>query len=587
MFRSQIARILSCVAVISLAVPVPVQAKYVGGIIEDSALHHPVIGRFGMVASQNDLASRVGAEVLANGGNAVDAAVAVGYALSVTLPRAGNIGGGGFMMAYLADEDRTVAIDFREMSPEKAYRDMYLDENGDVDRHKSWFSHHASGVPGTVAGLEYARKKFGSKSRKALLKPAIDLAENGFPMTVFLADGLESVRGRMAPHKASMSKFFKKDGASYEPGEMFRQPLLAKTLKRISDKGEKEFYKGETAKLIVADQEAHGGMLSMKDMAAYKVIERPIVEGTYRGHKVVSMPPPSSGGVHIIQMLNVLEHFDLKSMGSNSADFIHTVSEVTKRAYADRSEHLGDPDFYNVPVAWLTDPAYARDLASSIDPHAATPSAKIKASKAPAYESPDTTHFSVMDAKGNAVVVTYTLNFSYGNSIVVPGGGFLMNNEMDDFSAKAGVPNEYGLIGGVANAIEPYKRPLSSMTPTIVFKAGKPYLLTGSPGGSRIITSVLQVILNVVDHGMNVADAGATPRFHHQWQPDEIRVERGFSADTIAELERRGHTVNVKPSMGSTQSIVYDGHYFYGASDPRRRNAGAIGICIKGEVGGC
>ena len=592
MFKSKVARILSLpilmsVAAAGVSMPVTTSAQSVGGIIEATALSHPEIGRYGMVASQNELASRVGAHILAEGGNAVDAAVAIGYALAVTLPRAGNIGGGGFMMAYLADEDRTIAIDFREMAPTNATRDMYLDENGDVDRHKAWFSHQASGVPGTVAGLEHARKKYGTMSRKALMQPAIDLARKGYPMSVFLAGGLDRVRGRMEPHEASMKKFFKAGGASYAPGDLFRQPLLAKTLKRISKKGASEFYKGATAEMIVADQESHGGIITMKDLAAYKVIERPVIEGMYRGYKVVSMPPPSSGGIHIVQMLNVLEHFDIASMGPNSADTVHTVSEVMKRAYADRSEHLGDSDFYNVPVAWLTNTAYARNLAGSIDPHKATPSSEISASKAPAYESPDTTHYSVMDAKGNTVGVTYTLNFSYGNGITVPGAGFLMNNEMDDFSARAGVPNVYGLIGNEANAIEPYKRPLSSMTPTIVFKAGKPFMVTGSPGGSRIITSVLQTIMNVIDHNMNIADAGAYPRFHHQWQPDEIRVERGFSADTIDELERRGHTVNVKPAMGSMQSIMYDGQYFYGASDPRRRNSAAIGLCAKGEVGGC
>lgn len=556
-------------------------------IIDAQSIHHPAVARTGMVATQQELASRVGAEILAEGGNAVDAAVAVGFALAVVLPRAGNIGGGGFMLVHLAEEDRTIAIDYREKAPAAATADMYLNLDGSVNPNLSRFTRLAAGVPGTVAGLLMALERYGTMDRAAVMAPAIRLAEEGFPVTLYLSQGLKSRAGNMLRHAASREVFYKAGGVPYEPGDIFVQPDLARTLRLIARDGAAAFYEGDIADLIVADMEQHGGLITHEDLRAYEAVERSPVTGTYRGYEIASMPPPSSGGVHIVQMLNVLENFSMGGFGPDSADALHLMAAAMKRAYADRSTHLADPDYYDNPLGWLTSKDYAREIAAGISMGQAIPSSQIAPGTPPTEESPDTTHFSVMDAAGNAVVNTYTLNFSYGSGITVAGAGFLLNNEMDDFVAKPGVPNAFGLVGDDTNGIEPGKRPLSSMTPTIVFREGEPYLLLGSPGGSRIITSVLQVIVDVIDHRSGLADAVASPRIHHQWLPDILFMEPGFSAETILELQSRGYQLQRSGTMGSVQAIMAEDGYLYGASDPRRPYALALGLCVAGTVGNC
>ena len=545
-------------------------------IIRYDAIHHPVIGKEGMVSSQRMLSSQIGADILSQGGNAIDAAVATGIALAVTLPRAGNLGGGGFMLVHLADKQKTVAIDYREMAPAAAHRDMFLNESGDVDNKKARFSHLSSGVPGTVAGLAHALEKYGTMSWKQVVQPAIELAEKGILVSYDLSQNLKKRRAWLTANEATANAYYKKNGVPYEAGEVIVQPDLAKTLKRLAKHGPQEFYRGETAKLIAADMKKHGGLITMEDLANYKVAEREAVSTSYRGYDVVSMPPTSSGGIHIAQMLNILEHYPVKESGFGSASNLHLLSETMKLAYADRSEYLGDPDHFEVPMKELTSKAYAKELTAKISLNKATPSSQIKPGNPAPYESPDTTHFSVMDKHGNAVSNTYTLNFSYGSGIVIPGTGILMNNEMDDFSSKPGVPNGFGLIGGEANSIQPTKRPLSSMTPTIIFKDNKPYVVVGSPGGSRIITTVLQVIMNVIDHDMGIAAAVNAPRIHHQWLPDRLQLEPGFSPDTIKLLKGFGQNVVESQTMGSVQSIMYKDGYFFGVSDPRRPGAGTV-----------
>lgn len=545
-------------------------------IIRYDAIHHPVIGKEGMVSSQRMLASQIGADILSQGGNAVDAAVATGIALAVTLPRAGNLGGGGFMLVHLADKQKTVAIDYREMAPAAAHRDMFLNKSGDVDNKKARFSHLSSGVPGTVAGLAHALEKYGTMSWKQVVQPAIELAESGILVSYDLSQNLKKRKVWLTANKATADAYYKNNGVPYEAGEVLVQPDLARTLKRLAKHGPQEFYRGETAVLIAADMKKHGGLITMEDLANYKVAEREAISTSYRGYDVVSMPPTSSGGIHIAQMLNVLEHYPVKENGFGSASNLHLLSETMKLAYADRSEYLGDPDHFEVPIKGLTSKVYAKELTTKISLNKATPSSQIKPGNPAPYESPDTTHFSVMDKHGNAVSNTYTLNFSYGSGIVIPGTGILMNNEMDDFSSKPGVPNGFGLIGGEANSIQPTKRPLSSMTPTIVFKDNKPYVVVGSPGGSRIITTVLQVIMNVIDHDMGIAAAVNAPRIHHQWLPDRLQLEPGFSPDTIKLLKGFGQNVVESQTMGSVQSIMYKDGYFFGVSDPRRPGAGTV-----------
>lgn len=547
-------------------------------LYSDKDIFHPVYSQNGMVSSQESFATEAGLQVLKEGGNAIDAAVTIGFTLAVTLPRAGNIGGGGFMVMHLAKSNETVAIDYREKAPKAAFRDMFLDENGNYDPEKSRYSYLAVGVPGTVAGLTMALEKYGTISLERALKPAIELAEKGFPISKDLHTALVAARNQMQASPASMAIFYKEGGVPYEPGEILVQKDLAKSLRLIAQQGADAFYKGAIADAIVADMKAHGGLITKEDLADYQAIKREPVHGTYRGYDIYSMPLPSSGGVHLIQMLNILERFPIGSLGHNTAKTIHLMAETMKLAYADRSKFLGDSDFVPVPVSGLISKRYAQQLRRKINPNQATPSQKILPGNPNQYaESIDTTHYSVMDKYGNTVANTYTLNFEFGTKFTVAGTGILLNNEMDDFSAKPGVPNAFGLIGGELNAIEPEKRMLSSMTPTIVMKQGKPFLVTGSPGGSTIITVTLQVIMNVIDHDMNIAAATNAVRVHHQWLPDELRVEQGLNGDTIRLLTEKGHKVVVREAMGSTQSILQVGNILSGASDPRRPGALTLG----------
>lgn len=541
---------------------------------------HPVWAKEAMVSVQEAVAAEVGLQVLKDGGNAVDAGVAVALALAVTLPRAGNLGGGGFMLVHDAQSGETRAIDYREMAPSSASRDMYLDAEGNADSNLSRYHGLAVGVPGTVAGLQLALETYGTMTLAEAAAPAIKLAEDGITVTADLADSLKALEKRLKAWPASAAIFYKPDGSFYEPGDVLKQPELAATLKKIAAEGPDGFYRGAVAEKIAASVQEAGGAMTVEDLANYKAVIREPVTGSYRGHEIVSMPPPSSGGTHIIQILNVMEGYPIGFLGHNSSDTIHVMAEAMKRAYADRSEYLGDPDFVDVPVKALTSKAYAAKIREGISLNRATPSATIKPGKLAPYESDQTTHFSIVDKDGNAVSNTYTLNFSYGSGLTAAGTGVLLNNEMDDFSAKPGVPNAYGLIGGDANAVEPGKRPLSSMSPTIVLKDGKPFLVTGSPGGSRIITTTLQLISNMIDHGMNVAEATNASRIHHQWLPDEIRVEDGgLSRDTVAALEAKGHTIAVGTVMGSTQSIHVDAEkgLLLGASDTRRTGSATVG----------
>lgn len=540
-------------------------------------IFHPVYGKNGMVASEQGLATQVGLDILKQGGNAIDAAVAVGFALAVVLPNAGNIGGGGFMVLHDDKTGKDVAIDFREIAPAKASRDMYLDNQGNVIDGKSLFTHDASGVPGTVAGMEYALKKWGTMPLSKVLEPAIKLADKGFIVSDVLAQTLKEEKSTLGKWSASKAIFFK-NGEPLKSGDLLVQKDLAKSLRLIAKQGAKAFYQGEIATKIAKEMQSHGGTMTLEDLKAYKVVERQPIIGDYRGYKVVTMPPPSSGGVHLIEILNMLEHYPIKEDGVNSAKNIHHMAESMKLAYADRSEYLGDPDFVKIPVTGLTSKAYANELVKTIDDNKARLSSTIKPGKPQPYESDQTTHFSVMDKAGNAVAVTYTLNLNFGSGIVVEGTGILLNNEMDDFSVKPGVPNAFGLVGGAANAIEAKKRPLSSMTPTIVMKNNKPWLVTGSPGGARIITTVLQSVVNTIDHEMNPAEAIITPRVHHQWLPDELRVEEGISPDTIKLLQEKGHKVVTKAPMGRIQIIQADDSGFYGYSDPRNPDGKTLGF---------
>jgi len=541
--------------------------------------HHPVMSRGGMVSTQERQAADVGAAILAKGGNAVDAAVATGFALAVTHPQAGNLGGGGFMLVYVADTQETIAIDFREMAPAAATRDMYLNDQGDVDNKRAQYSHLSAGVPGTVMGLLEALETYGTMDRKAVMAPAIKLARSGFELSFPLADSLERYEKTLSVDPSSAQYF-----VGLEQGEIWKQRDLANTLKRISRSGVDGFYKGKTADLIVAEMEAGGGLITHEDLANYVSVIRDPVKGDYKGYEVNAMSPPSSGGVHMVQMLNILSGYNLKSDGHNSAAYLHKLIESMRRAYADRSKYLGDPDFFDVPVDALTDTDYAARLRDDIDLSKSSRSADILPGAKLPYEAPSTTHYSVIDEDGNAVSVTYTLNFTYGSGYSVDGAGFLLNNEMDDFSAKPGSPNGYGLIGGEANKIEPRKRPLSSMTPVIVTKDGKAVLASGSPGGSTIITAVMQVVLNVIEWDMNISEATHRPRIHHQWLPDRVTVEPALSRDTLDKLAAMGHRINRDDSgayttqiLGRVNSVGMGQGVTLGAADSRGPESAAIG----------
>ena len=542
----------------------------------DMDVFHPVVANNGMVATEQELASRIGLDILKAGGNAVDAAVGIGFALAVALPNAGNLGGGGFMMVHDAKTGKSVALDFREVAPLKATRNMYLDDKGNVINGKSLYTHYAVGVPGTVAGMEHALKKWGTMPLDKVIAPSIALAEKGFPVSETLAKILRQEQKNMGKWPAT-TEIFWKDGAPLKRGDLLVQKDLAQSMRLIAQQGAKAFYEGAIAQKIAAEMAPHAGAVTLQDLREYKVAEREPVRGTYRGHEVVTMPPPSSGGTHLVQILNMLEQWPLAQWGQNSAQTLHHMAESSKLAYADRSEYLGDPDFVKIPLKGLTSKRYAESLAKTIDPNRARPAKEIKPGQPQPYESDQTTHYSVVDKAGNAVAVTYTLNTNFGSGIVAKGTGILLNNEMDDFAAKPGVANAYGLVGGDANAVAAKKRPLSSMTPTLVLKDGKPTLVTGSPGGARIITTVLQTVVNTIDFGNNPAEAAAAPRVHHQWTPDELRVEKGLSPDTLALLKQRGHNIAVKPSMGRTQTIQIRDGMLYGYSDPRNPDGQTLG----------
>jgi len=549
-------------------------------IISPLATARPVIARHGMVVTQEAAASRVGLDILKRGGNAVDAAVAVGFALAVTLPRAGNIGGGGFMLIHRADTNQTIAIDYREAAPAATTKDVFLDANGEADPFKSRYSGLAVGVPGTVAGLELAWRKYGSGkfAFADLIAPSIALARQGLDVDDDVADSLPLAAKALASHPSSARIFLRDDGTVKEAGDHIALDDLAATLEAIAANGAAGFYQGPTAQKIVAAVKAAGGRMTLDDLANYRAVERQPVKGTYRDYEVVSMPPPSSGGAHIIEILNILEGFPLGQQGLNSAVSLHEMAEAEKLAYADRAAWLGDPAFVRIPLAGLTSKAYADRLRDLISPDRARPAADIRPGDPQRYEGDQTTHFSIVDSDGDAVANTYTLNLPYGSGLVADGTGVLLNDELDDFAAKPGAANVYGLLGGDANAPGPMKRPLSSMSPTLVFKDGKLMMATGSPGGSRIITVVLQVIVNVIDYGLNVAEAQNAPRAHDQLYPDEIDVERGISPDTIARLEEMGHKVVLSRAMGSANTIVraLDGE-LTGASDLRQRGTLAVG----------
>lgn len=546
----------------------------------DLDVFHPVIAKNGMVASEQELATQIGVDILKAGGNAVDAAVAVGFALAVALPNAGNIGGGGFMMVHDAKSGKDIALDFREVAPKGASRNMYLDDKGGVINGKSLFTHYAVGVPGTVAGMAHALSRWGSLPLAQVMAPSIALAEKGYPVSVTLAKTLNQEKKNMSQWPATQAIFWK-NGAPLQTGDRLVQKDLAQSMRLISQQGPKAFYQGSIAQKIAAEMAPHANAITLEDLRDYKPVEREPVRGNYRGYQIVTMPPPSSGGAHLLQILNMMERWPFKQWGANSAQSVHYMTEAMKLAYADRAEYLGDPDFVTVPLKGLISKRYADELAASIKPQQARPSKDIKPGHpqqfSQPYESDQTTHYSVVDKAGNAVAVTYTLNTNFGSGIVAKGTGILLNNEMDDFSVKPGVANAYGLVGGDANAVQAGKRPLSSMTPTLVLKDGKPVLVTGSPGGARIITTVLQQVVNHIDFGMNPAEAAATPRFHHQWTPDVLRIEKGFSADTLALLRQWGHKVSVKPAMGRTQTIEVRGDVLQGASDPRNPDGKTLG----------
>ena len=556
---------------------------FINASVAPLAAREPVRAKHGMVASTNEVASRVGVEILKRGGNAVDAAIAVAFALQVTHPAAGNLGGGGFMMIRLKD-GKTTAIDYREMAPAAAHRNVYLDKNGNLidGEGGSLVGYRAAGVPGTVRGMELALKKYGSGKLtwSQLVEPARRLASDGFTVTYTLAQSLQGSSNYLSKYPET-KRIYLRDGRFYKEGELFRQPELASTFARLQRFGPNEFYDGETARLIVADMKRHNGLMTMDDLRGYIAKERAPLRGTYRSYEVISMPPPSSGGAVLIEMLNILEGFDLQKFEASSSDRYHLMTEAMRRAFADRAEYMGDSDFVKVPIPGLIDKSYAATLRSTIKTDRASTSAEVRAGRPAGYESEETTHFTVVDAEGNAVANTYTLNNSYGSAAVAKGTGILLNDEMDDFAAKPGTPNLFGLIQGERNAVAPKKRPLSAMTPTFVLrKNGSLWFTIGSPGGPTIINTVLCVITNVIDYDMNIQQAIDFPRIHHQWLPDELVGEPwGLSGDTQRALTARGHKLGRLRYLGDAEGIMIEEKtgVRLGATDPRRSDGLAVG----------
>jgi gamma-glutamyltranspeptidase / glutathione hydrolase len=539
---------------------------------------HAVVAEHGMVVAQEKIAARIGADVLRRGGNAVDAAVATGFAMAVTYPRAGNIGGGGFMVIHSKDRNEDVAIDYRETAPAATTSDIFLGADGKPDIAKSRDSALGIGVPGTVAGLAVALDKYGSGNFTLadLVKPGIALATDGTEVTDDSADTLPDWHKRLARWPASAKIFSRADGTSLREGDRLVQTDLAATLSAIAEQGPRGFYEGPVAEKLVKAIGDAGGIMTLDDLKSYRPVIRAPVRGTYRGYDIISMPQPSSGGVVLVEILNILEGFPMHDMKQGSAPSLHVMIEAMKRAYADRARYLGDPAFVKAPIATLISKDYAAKQHASIDLDHATPWTDALAATPP-HEGDNTTHFSVVDSRGNAVSNTYTMNYSYGVGLIAEGTGVLLNNELDDFTAAPGASNAYGLVGFEANLPGPRKRPLSSMSPTIVMKDGKAVLVTGSPGGSRIISAVLQIIVDVLDYDMDVAAAVAAPRLHHQWLPDEVRIERGFADDTLAGLRAKGHRVIEPLGYSSANSIAVTANGLLGAPDPRTRGAEAAG----------
>lgn len=533
-------------------------------------------GNQSMVSTQHFLATQVGVDILEKGGNAYDASVAIGFALAVVLPRAGNIGGGGFMVIYDSNDKNNYSIDYREKAPLISTTNMYLDENGTVIDNKSTLGYLASGVPGTVAGLWSVHQRFGSMKWSELIEPAIKLAEDGFEITPYMADMLIKYNEKLSAFEET-NKIFQTYYPDFDK-KILKQPDLANTLKIIAKEGRDGFYKGEIAKKIALDMQNNGGIISEIDLEQYHPVWRNPLISSYKDIKIVTMPPPSSGGIHVIQMLNVLENFDLRKLGHNSKEYINVLSEVMKYAYADRSKHLGDPDFYDVPIKKLSSHEYAYEISQNIKIGSVTPSIKINPGFFDDKESIETTHFSVVDKTGNVVSSTYTLNSSFGSGVVIKDTGILMNNEMDDFSISPGVPNQFGLLGAEANEIKPHKRPLSSMTPTIAFKNNDLFFTTGSPGGAKIITAVLQSILNIVEFEMNVAEANNAKRIHHQWQPDKIQIEFDLTEDKKNWLLNAGYNIEIIEPATNLQLIMKKNNTYYGYGDFRRPDSFALGV---------
>ena len=529
-----------------------------------AAWREPVRGRRAMVASQHKLASKIGVEVMKKGGNAVDAAIAVGLALAVVYPEAGNIGGGGFMLIRKGNGE-THAIDYREMAPKAAGRDIFIDKNGALIRGEgsSTVGYRASGVPGTLAGFDMAFEKYGSGkvTWRDLVEPARSLAQNGYTLSYRQAELFKSYKGNLSKYEDSL-RIFLNGGKYYEEGDLFKQPELARTMTRIETGGAKEFYRGETARLIVADMKSHGGLITLDDLKKYKAVERTPLRGNYRGYNIITMPPPSSGGIVMLQVLNMLEGYDIRGMQYNSAAKYHVLAEAMRRSFADRAEFMGDPDFADVPVATLIDKKYAEKRRSSIQPSKASSSAEIGHGEITGKEPMETTHFTIVDSEGTIVTNTYTLNDLYGSAVTAKGTGVLLNDEMDDFAAQPGKPNMFGLIQGEKNSVQPAKRPLSSMTPTIVLKKdGSLWFALGARGGPRIISAVIQTVINVIDHDMDIQQAIDAPRIHHQWFPDEILFEPyGMSPDTMNILQGYGHKFSARPGyVAQATGIMIDG----------------------------
>ena len=545
-------------------------------IFNSKAIVHPEVGRNGMVVSQHYLATNAGHSILEEGGNAYDAAIAVAFALAVVLPRAGNIGGGGFMVMFDEASQESYSIDYRETAPETATKDMFLNSDGSVNKKRATQGVLSIGVPGTVYGMWEVHKKFGSLPWSKLLAPAIELAEDGFLISPFMADALNKRYKKLGKFENFKKIFYQ--NYPVQMHQRLKQPNLAETLKTISKNGVKGFYEGEIATMIDAYMRENGGLITKKDLKNYRPIWRDTLHGTFNEYEIVTMGPPSSGGVHIIQMLNILENYDLVTMGHNSPTYAALLTESMKYAYADRSKYLGDPDFFDVPVQSLISKEYAKNIYKKIKLNSITPSEKILPGSELKHESLDTTHFSVADMNGNFVSNTYTLNSGFGSGVIVDGTGVLMNNEMDDFVSAPGIPNQFGLVGGEANKIEPFKRPLSSMTPTIVLRDDKPIYATGSPGGSRIITTVLQFLLNTLVFKMEISDATVAPRIHHQWKPDVLMLETGFDIQHADKIESFGQKIYLSGPGTALESIEKKGDFFYGFGDTRRPDSKAKGL---------